>query len=90
MRTSLNETAWIEHHLLKQADTGEALLFDAKLILDSELSEKARFQQHAYKLIEQYGRNQLKQEIDIVHQQIFTDEAHQSFRQKIARIFFNK
>lgn len=88
MRTSLNNIAYIEAHLLKAQQPGDALLFDAKLLLDHDLQVDTAAQKQVYTLVQQYGRRQLKQEIEAVHQQLFTQPEHMSFKQKIARLFF--
>ncbi|HMG08351.1 MAG TPA: hypothetical protein VK609_07560 [Mucilaginibacter sp.] len=90
MRTSLNEIAQIEGHLLNRQMTGDTLLFEAKTLLDADLRVNVSSQQQVYSLVQQYGRKQLKQEIEAVHQQLFTQPEHLSFRQKIARIFLNR
>lgn len=87
MRTSLIETEQIEANLLQRSDTGEALVFEAKMLLDPELKEKVQWQQRTYSLINLYGRNQLRQEIDAVHQKLFSQDQHKSFRQKIMSLF---
>jgi hypothetical protein len=88
MRTSLNNIALIERRLLKKPVPGEALLFEAKTLLDQELHANVSAQLQVYSLANEYGRRQLKQEIEVVHQQLFNQPEHLSFRQKIARIFF--
>jgi hypothetical protein len=90
MRTSLNKIAQIEAHLLKKENPADALLFDAKILLDAELQTHILQQQQVYGLVQRYSRKQLKQEIEAVHQQLFTQPEHLSFRQKIARIFLNR
>lgn len=90
MRTSLNKIAQIEAHLLNKENPADALLFEAKILLDNELQTQISAQQQVYGLVQQYGRKQLKQEINAVHQQLFTQPEHLSFRQKIARIFLNR
>jgi hypothetical protein len=87
MRTSLNKIAQIEAHLLKKENPADALLFDAKILLDEELQTHVLQQQQVYGMVQRYSRKQLKQEIDAVHQQLFNQPEHLSFRQKIARIF---
>ena len=90
MRTLLNEVQEIEAHLLKNNAPGDALLFEAKLILDDELKDKTHYQQKAYELISFYGRRQLKQEIAAVHQKLFTQQEHRGFRARILRLFKTK
>lgn len=89
MRTSLNEIKKTEQYLLKENPPEEALLFEAQMILDPRLKEKAEWQQKTYQLVRAYGRLQLRAEIEAVHQQLFTKPAYKSFRQKI-RSFFNR
>lgn len=88
MRTSLNEIALIERLLLNKSTPGDTLLFEAKTLLDQELQANVSSQLQVYSLVNEYSRRQLKQEIEAVHHQLFTEPEHLSFRQKIARIFF--
>jgi hypothetical protein len=90
MTTSLNETEQIEAHILGNADAGSTLLFEVKMLLEPELHNKVLWQQKAYEVIQSYGRKQLKQEIEAVHQQLFTQQAHKSFSQKIWLFFTNQ
>ena len=87
MRTSLNNIAQTEAYLLKRANPANALLFEAKTLLDQELQPRVSQQQQVYTLVQQYGRKQVKAEIEAVHQQLFNQPEHLSFRQKIARLF---
>ncbi len=87
MTTSWNETRQIEAHIMGTANTGDALLFEAKLMLDNDLADKVIWQQKTYETIQQFGRRQLKKEIEQVHQQLFTQHEHTSFAQKIRRLF---
>ncbi|MES2808488.1 MAG: hypothetical protein V4619_07680 [Bacteroidota bacterium] len=89
MTTSWNETKQIEIHLQGTAHPGNALVFEARLMLDNTLADKVIWQQKTYGVIQQYGRRQLKKEIEQLHQQLFTQPAHASFAQKI-RLLFNK
>lgn len=89
MMTSWNETKQIEAHILGMANTGDALVFGAKLMLDNDLANKVIWQQQAYDTIQQFGRRQLKKEIETIHQKLFTQPEHISFAQKI-RLLFSK
>ena len=90
MRTSLIETEQIEAHLLRLSEPGDALVFEARLMLEPELRDKMHWQQKTYNIIKQYSRQQLKQEIDAVHRQLFNRPEHAGFRQKIMRLFTKK
>lgn len=87
MTTSWNETQQIEAVILGTASPGEALLFEARLMLDNELAEKVIWQNKAYHIVKEYGRMKLKAEIETVHQQLFTQPQHMSFSQKIRQLF---
>jgi hypothetical protein len=88
MRTLLNEIKLIDNHLFNQANAGDALLFDAMLILNPALQENVLWQKKTHAIIQQYSRKKLKAEIDSVHQRLFTEPAHQSFRQRIWDLFW--
>jgi len=90
MRTSLRETEQIEAHILRLSEPGDTLVFEARLLLDAELKDKLLWQQKTYSLVRRYGREQLKGEIEAVHQKLFNNEKHTSFRQKIMRFFSKK
>jgi hypothetical protein len=90
MRTSLIETEQIEAHVLDLSEPGDALIFEARLLLEPELRDKIYWQRKSYHLIKQYGRQQLKQEIEAVRQQLFSRPEHAGFRQKIMRLFAKK
>jgi hypothetical protein len=89
MMTSWNETKQIEAHLLGTANTGDALVFEAKLMLDNDLTDKVIWQQKTYDIIQQFGRRQLKKEIEIIHHTLFTQPGHISFARRI-RLLFSK
>lgn len=90
MRTSLIETEQIEAHLMQRSEPGNQLVFEARLLLEPELHEKIQWQQEAYRMVKLYGRDQLKQEIEAVHQKLFTEKGHLSFSEKIRRLFTNR
>ena len=90
MRTSLNEIQRIEDHLFRQLKGDEELLFQVNLILDRKLDENVKFQQKSYHLVRQYGRKRLKEELEVVHQKLFSEDEHRSFRQKVLSLFSTK
>lgn len=87
MPTSWNDTVEIERYLGKKGNNGDALLFEARLILEPGLADKLEWQQKTYTLIKNYSRTHLKQEIELVQQQLFTQTEHTSFSQKIKALF---
>lgn len=87
MKTSLNDLRLIEDYLLTGADHEERCLLEAKLILHPELRAEVYWQQKTYDVVRDYGRNQLKKEIEKIHQTLFEAPEHQSFRQRIMSFF---
>jgi len=85
----LNEIKLIDEHLFNNGSTENALLFDAMRIINPVLNEQIAWQKHTHKIVQQYGRKQLKAEIEAVHQQLFKEPEHKSFRQRILRFFGN-
>jgi hypothetical protein len=86
MKTSWSETQKIEAYLLDKP-SAEKLVFEAELILRPALADAMAWQKQAYALVRRYSRNQLKVEIEAVHQQLFTAREHAGFRKKILAIF---
>lgn len=87
MRTSLNRIKSIEDHLLKKNSSEEALLFEAKLILDADLMQDAIAQKVAYDVIHHYGQAQLRKEITLVEKTIFHSPRYNGFQKLIQSIF---
>jgi hypothetical protein len=87
MKTSWNEARQIDEHLSGTMETGNALVFEAKLLLDAELGDKVLWQRKTHSVIKQFGRRQLKNELEAIHQKLFTSPEHRSFGQKIRRLF---
>ena len=90
MRTSLNDIKHIDDYLLQYAGIADRALFEARLILQPALQENLAWQQKTYDIIKQYSRRRLKEEIESVHQQLFTEPEHITFRKKILAIFHRK
>ncbi len=87
MRTSLNETEQLENWLFKQGDSQNLLLTEAKTIMQPALLEKAHWQSTSYRLIRQYGREQLTAEIKAVEDELFYSKKYTSFQNRIKSIF---
>lgn len=87
MTTSWSETEQIDRYISVTTDAGDALVFEAKLLLEPGLRDKILWQKQAHRFITQYGRNQLKNEIEAVHQKLFALPEYNSFSQKIRRLF---
>ena len=88
MRTSLNDIQQIDDYLLQYASQADRVLFEARLLVQPALQEDLAWQQRTYEIVKEYSRAQLKAEIESVHQQLFTEPEHISFRRKIMAIFY--
>lgn len=87
MRTSLNETKRIDDYLEGNMATSEQLLFEAQLALDLSLIEKTRWQKRVYELVRLHGRKKLREDLEAIHQKLFTAPAHQDFRKSVISLF---
>lgn len=85
MRTSLNEIKAIDDHLFNNTDPAGSLLFQARMILNADLRQNVALQQTAHQTIQQYGRKQLKAEIEAVHQKLMAEP--KNFMQKLLSLF---
>jgi hypothetical protein len=85
MRTSLNNIKSAEDYLLHQSTPEDHLLFEAQLLLSSELKENLLWQKKTYQLVKLYGRKKLKEELEQVHNELFT--TNKGFRNKILSFF---
>ena len=90
MRTSLNNIKQIDDYLLHYASQPDRVLFEARLLVQPALQEDLAWQQKTYDIVNEYGRRQLKAEIEAVHRQLFSEPEHISFRRKIMAIFSKK
>lgn len=90
MRASLNETAQIEDYIFCRMSVQERQFFEVLLLTDSEFSSKVDGQRDTYALVSAYGRRQLKEELNAIHQSLFTSPGRWWFRWKIHRLFNKK
>ena len=83
----MNEIRGIESYIKGTLTPGNNLVMEARLIIDKELQEKMLWQQRTYELVNAYSRKKLKQEIEQIHLQLFSENRFMSFREKIKSIF---
>lgn len=87
MRTSLNELKQTEDFLLDTMRPEETVVFHAKMLIDPAMQRNVRIQQKVYSVVRQYGRKKLRAEIEQVHNILFQQPRHHSFREKIYQLF---
>ena len=84
MRKSLRDIQSIERHLSGDLPELERHTFQQRLCTEPELWEQVERQRVAYRLIRRYGREQLRNELQVLHRRLM---ARPSFRRRIRRIF---
>ena len=87
MRTSLNNIKTIDGYLFGNIAPGDALLFEAKMLLSSALTDDVQLQKNTHAVIKQYGRQSIKAEIMAVQQKLTTEPQHSNFIQRIVNLF---
>ncbi len=87
MKTLWSDTKAIDDFLSGRLKAEEAVLFEARLLLEETLRDNLAWQQQTYGLIKNYGRNRLKKEIQAAERKLFEHSRYESFRQRIAAIF---
>ncbi|MGN6646273.1 MAG: hypothetical protein ACTHJT_07060 [Cytophaga sp.] len=88
MRTSLNNIFETEQYLTGQLAPEDRLVYDARLIVNTELCDQTHWQQRTYEVVRAYGRMQLRNELEKIHERLMTEPQHNSFRKRILNIFF--
>ena len=86
----MNEIKLIDDHIFNNADPAQALLFEAKRLLDPNLAQQVTWQKKAHDMIFQYSRKKLKAEISSVHDKLFTKPAHWRFKHQILSLFYKR
>lgn len=84
MRKLLAETQEIDQYLLHEMPPAERLVFQARLLITPALREKVRYQRKALQLVRWLAREQKRQELDSLLDQVMQEP---SFRHSITSIF---
>ena len=87
MRTSLNDIQTIEHFLGETLSSNEKIVLESRLLAHPELTLQIRLQRKIYRLVKLFHRKKVKQEIEKIHNDIFSDPAKTSFQQQIFQLF---
>jgi hypothetical protein len=87
MRTSLNNIEQIENFIEGKMSTGDTLVFQVRLLLDSELRQHLHWQKRTASLINVYGRKKLREEIENIHHDIFNVKSDHFLKNRIKALF---
>ncbi|QJX46590.1 hypothetical protein HMJ29_06415 [Hymenobacter taeanensis] len=85
MRPELEHLERLEYHLLGHPTPAETALWQAQLQLDPELAADVELQQHLYHGLLLAGRQQLRQELEEIHVQLYRPR-RTWLRQAVARL----
>ena len=88
MRKELEEIRRIEKHLLgKPVQSHQE---GPSSFLGFKFQQNVLYQKIAYRLIQEIGRKQVREELETIFQELMTSPNKQSFQQKIRAIFLKK
>ncbi|WP_417366750.1 hypothetical protein [Flavobacterium beibuense] len=87
MKTSWNNTVMTDNYLNGECSGEEKVLFEARLLLEPDLKENLHWQKTTRAIVQQYGRQQLKAEVEQVAHHVFTAGKYVSFREKVFSLF---
>lgn len=83
----MNNTKAIDDYLVGNMAPGDALLFEANMLLNNDLWEDVLLQQRTHAVVKEYGRQNIRAEITAVQQILSTVPQHSGFMQRIANFF---
>ena len=87
MKTSWDDALQTEQYLLGTANADSRAAFEVRLILEPSLKENMHWQKATYSILQQYGRQKRRAEIEQVAQYIFTSNKYTAFKEKVFRLF---
>lgn len=87
MKTSSNNTYLIEQYLEGKMNPLDKLMFETKMLVNRDLRKDLYFQQKTYHLVKMYHRKKMKEDLELLSHQIFSDPTKVKFQQHILNIF---
>ena len=89
MRVSLNKIALIEKLIFNANSLSpeEKVLHDSYKILDADFNLEIENQKKTIDLIRKSGREELKQAIDAVHNNIFCEKSRDPLKERVLKMF---
>lgn len=86
----MNELREMEEFLSGTMKPGETLLFRARLLLNPGLRRSVSLLRRCHAVIRWYGRKELKEKIQSVHNRVFTDPSRTTYRSSIEQLFHKR
>jgi hypothetical protein len=89
MRTSLNNIKHIDDFISGKLSPTESLIFQARVLLDSDLRQQVEWHRRTVAIINLYGRKELRNEVEKIHRDIFAVNSDHSLKHRVRNLFFN-
>lgn len=87
MRASLNEIKTIEQYLTGLMPAEDALVLEARALVNPSLASRIMWQQKIQDVLRLYHRRKLKRKAEEIHTALFNDPSKGSFRKNILQLF---
>jgi len=84
MRRSLHEVQEIDRYINKELNSGQRILFQAKMILSPGLRIMVADQQKVYMVITRFARNEQRKKLENIYNQLMQEPA---FNREVTSIF---
>ena len=84
MRRSLHEVQEIDRYINKELNSGQRILFQAKMILSPGLRIMVADQQKVYMVITRFARNEQRKKLENIYNQLMQEPA---FNKEVTSIF---
>lgn len=84
MRSTLLEVQQIDQYLLGKMPAEGSALFQARMIISSELKDNVRKQRIVHSIIKWFGREEQRRRLETIYSHLTTDI---SFKSEIEKIF---
>lgn len=87
MRTSLNEISLLDAYLHNELMGEEKLLLEARFIIEEQLKDHLFWQRQSYRFVRDYGRQNLREQLQIVEEEFLGDPRNETIIQRIKSYF---
>ena len=87
MRRSLRDIALLEAYLAQNLHPADRQLLQTRLLTEADLYEDLQAQQSVMALIRQYGRQDLRKELERIHQSLRHDPVKKGWWSQILALF---
>lgn len=87
MKTSISDVIQTEKFILGELQPDERLLFETRLVLESDLRFNTRYHRLVHRLVAFYHRRKIKRELGNIHERLFQDPNKLHFKESVLKHF---